>query len=384
MRAYSADDEQRLRMQDLVREWTHTGLLEASQGERLGAALHVDLRRTNPFLRAALALFTALIIAAAVGLFVVQFEVTSATAIAVTTALAALACLVAAEVLVARYRCYRFGVEESFAVAAVVLSAVSGAKLMASLPAAPVGAVNTGLIVGAAGAFGIYRRFGFVYAAVGSMACAAAIPFQFQLGAAWQRTLAAAIVCVAFTAARSGRRRYRDDFPGDEYGAVQAAALIGGYALLNVQLTPGWYAVTGWYYWFTYAVTWLAPLGALGLGLRSRDRELMDAGLLLLLITLLTNKTYLGWPRQTWDPILLGVVLIGAALGIRRWLSTGPGGERSGFTSEQVREADRAKLSMLGAASVLVQPGGAAPAAAAAPPAFGGGRSGGAGGGDTF
>ncbi len=309
---------------------------------------------------------------------------TGAAAIAVTTALASMACLGAAEVLVARYRCYRFGVEESCAVAAVVLLAISGARLMAALPAVPLEAVDAGLFVGAAGAFAIYRRFGFLYAAFGSMACAAAIPFQLEIGPAGQRALAAAMFGIVFAVARSGRRQYGDDFPGDEYGAVQAAAVVGGYAVLNVQLTPRLYAVAGWYYWFTYVVTWLAPLGALGLGLRRRDRELMDAGLLLLLVTLVTNKAYLGWPRQTWDPILLGVALIGGALGIRRWLSTGPGGERRGFTSERVREADRATLSLVSAVSVLVRPGGAASTAEPAAPAFGGGRSGGGGGGDHF
>ena len=31
----------------------------------------------------------------------------------------------------------------------------------------------------------------------------------------------------------------------------------------------------------------------------------------LLLVTMITSKLYLGWTRNTWDPIVLGVVLIG-------------------------------------------------------------------------
>jgi uncharacterized membrane protein len=74
MRRYSPDEEERIHTQSLVREWTRSGLLDAAQGERLGAELRVELRRTNPFLRAGLAVFTALIVAASVGLFIALFD----------------------------------------------------------------------------------------------------------------------------------------------------------------------------------------------------------------------------------------------------------------------------------------------------------------------
>ena len=249
----------------------------------------MDLRRTNPFLRAALALFTALIIAAAVGLFVVQFEVTGAAAIAVTTALASMACLGAAEVLVARYRCYRFGVEDSFAVAAVVLSAVSGAKLMAAMPAVPLEAVNAELpLSAAAGAFAIYRRF--------DVSCMAVRQHGLRSGdtvstpdrpgrasAHWRPPYS----CVVFAVQRDpGDDRHRsDDFPGDEYGAVQAAALVGGYAVLNVQLTPRWYmrrrlGTTGSP--TSPSPGWRRSARWASICAPQRSQKLMDAGLLLL------------------------------------------------------------------------------------------------------
>ena len=68
MSLYSPDDERRIRSQALVREWTKSGLLDPAQGAALEAELRVDVRRTNVFLRAGLALFTVLIVAASVGL----------------------------------------------------------------------------------------------------------------------------------------------------------------------------------------------------------------------------------------------------------------------------------------------------------------------------
>jgi hypothetical protein len=114
----------------------------------------------------------------------------------------------------------------------------------------------------------------------------------------------------------------------------------------------------------------------------------MDVSLVLALVTLVTSKPYLGWARHTWDPIVFGIVLIGVAVAIRRWLDSGPRGERDGWTAARILEKDRAALSVLGVASALVPPGvvSGSPSPGAEPPApqFGGGRSGGGGGGDGF
>jgi hypothetical protein len=391
MRRYSVDQEEDIRAQGMVREWTRSGLLDATQGVRLVADLRVDLRRTNVFLRAGLALFTGLIVAATTGLLVSWLDLREAPGIAAITGLASLACLGLAEYLVATFRCYRFGVEEALAVAAVVLLSICGVELV-SRPftgARPLPSL-VALIVGSAGGFGLYRRFGFVYAALGSMACAAAVPFQVDLPSALQRAVAAAVCASIFFIARSKRVAYRDDYPGDEYGAVQAAAWAALYCVLNVQLTGGpggWHAVDGWFYWSTYVVTWVLPIIGLALGIGDKDRELMDVSIVMALVTLLTNKPYLGWPRRTWDPILLGLFLMAVAIALRRWVAKGPGGERHGFTAAQLLDKDRTAVSLLSMASVLApgaptvsDPSQGQPAASP----FGGGRSGGGGGGDRF
>ena len=389
MRRYTPDEEERIRLQDAVREWTRSGFLDAAQGETLGAELRVDLRRTNLFLRAVLALFTALIVAAGVALFLTVFEVQKNIPVAVIAALASIACLGVAELLIANYRCYRFGVEESFAVAAVVLLALSGFVLAASREAWPrwTPAV-VALLIGSAGGFGLYRRFGFLYAAFAGVICAAAIPFQFHLDPAAQRTIAAATIAVVFLVVRPKRLQYGDDHPGNEYGDLQAAALAGVYLTLNLHLTGYEQHTAGWFHWLTYVAIWALPIAGIGVGARDRDRELIDVSAVLMLLTLLTNKAYLGWPRHTWDPIVLGVLLMAIAVGVRRWLSAGPGGERRGFTAARLLERDRAMVSRVSIAASLGQPGvgTAINTPGTAPPAepFGGGRSGGGGGGDRF
>ena len=380
MKRYSNEEEERVRVQDLVREWVRSGLLEATQGEALAEELRVDLRRTNPFLRGGLALFTLLIVAALVGLVAVSLGLHGDGAIATLTLLSALACIGAADVLAGAYRCYRFGVEEAFAAASVGLLCIAGGTL------SPSGWREiVALFLGGAGGSALYRRFGFVYAALAGAVCVAAIPFQFDLPAAGQRLAATAVAGSIFVAARRRRQALGEDYPGDDYGLLQAAALAGIYVALNAQLSEGRYVVSGWFYWFTYVVIWILPVIGLCLGIRDRDRELLDVSLVLTLVTLLTNKPYLGWARNTWDPILFGALLIGVAIAARRWLEHGSGRERHGFTAQRILDKDRTARSMLSMASAAMPaPGGAAAHTEPAAPEFGGGRSGGAGGGGTY
>jgi hypothetical protein len=181
----------------------------------------------------------------------------------------------------------------------------------------------------------------------------------------------------------------------DNFTSIMAAALAGIYVTLNLQLTFDVFSRarglnSGAFYWLTYTVTWVLPIVGLHLGIREKDRMLMNASGAIALVTLLTNKMYLGWERHAWDPILLGVFLMAVAIGVRRWLSEGPGGERNGFTPEPLLGKDSAVLTLLRTASARFQPdvdlsGSRVPTdGAAKPPDFGGGRSGGGGGGGTY
>src|SRR5262249_45906952 len=135
-----------------------------------------------------------------------------------------------------------------------------------------------------------------------------------------------------------------------------------------------------------YVGTWLVPAGGLGMAIRDKQRPLLAAALAATLATLYTNKLYLEWPRQTWDPILLGVLLIGVATALRRWLASGPDGQRYGFTAARILEGDRDALATIATASAAwprqplhAQAGAEQPASP-----LGGGRSGGGGGGAAY
>ena len=87
------------------------------------------------------------------------------------------------------------------------------------------------------------------------------------------------------------------------------------------------------FYWTTWVLIWCLPPIVLARGVRQKDRFVIAVGAIVAILTFVTNKPYLGWQRHTWDPMLLGILLTGVALFIRRWLAAGPSGIRHGFTA---------------------------------------------------
>ena len=95
------------------------------------------------------------------------------------------------------------------------------------------------------------------------------------------------------------------------------------------------------FYWTTWVLIWCLPPVVLARGIRQKDRFVIAVGAIVAILTLVTNKPYLGWQRHTWDPMLLGILLTGVAFFIRRWLARGPGGIRHGFTAERLSGKDK-------------------------------------------
>jgi uncharacterized membrane protein YgcG len=101
---------------------------------------------------------------------------------------------------------------------------------------------------------------------------------------------------------------------------------------------------------------WCLPPIVLVRGIRQKDRFVLAVGVIVAVLTFVTNKPYLGWPRHTWDPMLLGILLTGVALFIRHWLAMGLGGIRHGFTAVRLSRRDKQWMNVGSAVLGLVAP----------------------------
>jgi uncharacterized membrane protein YgcG len=397
MRVYSALEEENIRDSNLVREWIASGLLDHSQSTFLRTELQTDLRQTNVFLRGVLWIFTTLIVVTGVGLLATFDFKMSHSEGAILFIVSGLVCWVLSE-FACRNRLYRYGVEESLAVCAAVLFAIGSSETFHE--AGEWGTI-AGLAVGSLAGLAIYLRFGFIYAAVGSLAACAAIPFQLDIGNAGKRLASALVFATALALVRL-QRQESEEPAGSGLAAIEAAAWLGTYLMLNIQLAATLFAVPTWLFYspyraptpeiatwffiFSWAMIWLLPAAGLWLGLAKKDRLLVDVSIAMTLLTLSTNKRYLGWEVHAWDPMLLGLVLMTAAIVIRRWLQSGLSGERDGFTALRLLRSDERKLAAISIASSVMQPHTSSTKHSDAPHDFreGGGSSGGGGASGTF
>jgi hypothetical protein len=295
-----------------------------------------------------------------------------------------MACYGLAEILINESHVYRYGVEEALGVMAVVFVVIAAGMLvdMSLGRSSERLLLDLTLSVGAVASLILYCRLGFLYAGCAAIGCAALVPFSLVDSTTNARILSAAILIGIFLLTRRQRLKYRDDFPGDDYSVFQSLSWVGLYAVLNLKIDPWPYyqeLVPGWFYMTTYALIWALPIAGLWIGIRSRHRLFIQANAAMALATLATNKSYLGLKHQTWDPMLLGVLLMGTAVVLRRWLANGPNGERHGFTSARILSKDAQLMTVVSTASAAFQPRLAHDQPVAEKPRFEGGRSGGAG-----
>jgi hypothetical protein len=240
----------------------------------------------------------------------------------------------------------------------------------------------------------IWRRFGFWYAFLVAMVFALFLPGYWTTSHSAQHLLVAGFYAAGLIAVIAVRSRHRFDDLDAEYSLVEALLWLGIYLVLNLKLSSldlrnqwwgsGTTATSEFakpFYWATWVMIWCLPLIVLVRGVRQKDRFVIAVGAILAVLTFVTNKPYLGWPRHTWDPMLLGIMLTGFALFIRHWLALGPGGIRHGFTAARLSGRDKEWINASSAALGLVSPQSITPAPQTHSPEvrFGGGHSGGGG-----
>ncbi len=377
MMIYPRDVERAIRQQRMVDDWAKSGLLETEQRDRIMPELQVDLRRTNKFLRLTLFVFGFIIVNAAIGLVAIFIGDASEATMSVLALAAASALFWLAESLIARYRLYRFGIEEAAAIASVIFFAIGAGLFMQS----DLSSLQA-FMAAAGGAFILFQRFGFVYAGVAAVLLAGMIPFNLEIVRADtpRRMIAAVVFLLIFGIARERRNEHDDEFPGDAYGVLETTAWVGLYMMANLKVSS-WLSIEDGYwqfYWATYVVIWILPALGLFLAIRDRHRWMLDANIVMAIVTMMSNKPYLGQESKPWDPIVFGVFMIVIAVSLKKWLARGPGRSRSGFTAERLLASERERLSTAGGAAALV-PGAPTSHSHPAPEIGGGGSSGGAG-----
>ncbi len=405
MRLYSASSEETLRARTLIKDWAGESFLTKEQQQSLEQDTVSELRTTNIFLRLVLFLFTLISVCAAAALFLQVFLRPSSEQIdGIFLLIGAALSYAAAELAASRGRLYRYGIEEALAVSSVgflclgmQLVLFSGHPLLPASDAAH-------SVVPAAGAvlsFWIWRRFGLWYAFLAAMIFAVFLSGCWTSSDAAQRTIIAGFYVVGLIGVGALRIPHRLDYLEEPYSLVEALLWLGIYLAINLKLSPsnlpaGWW---GWvgnagaaaqytrsFYWTTWVLIWVLPPVVLARGIRQKDRFVIAVGTISFILTFVSNKPYVGWPRHTWDPILLGILLAGLALFIRRWLARGPGGVRGGFTAARLSGKDKQWMNASSAVLGLVTPQSITPSpqTTGGDFRFGGGASGGGGAGGDY
>ena len=402
MRIYKASDEEALRARRLLADWGDEGFLSKEQYQRLEQETVSELRTTNIFLRVILFLFTVICVVATAALFfrVFLWHVPDQTT-GIFLLIFAAVCYAAAEVAVSRAHLYRFGIEEALAVCSVGFLCAGMEFALFDRPYSPTRHAAEFLVPAAGGVFSlwIWRRFGYSYAFLAAMIFALFLPGYWTSSHTAQHVIvamfyAAGLICVA-----AARDRHPFDYLADAYSLAEAFLWLGIYLAVNLQLSSlnlraqwlgiGTTAASEFarsFYWATWVLTWFLPFLVLARGVRQKDRFVMAVGAIVAVLTFVSNKPYLGWPRHTWDPMLLGILLTGVALFIRRWLARGPGRIRHGFTAARLSGTDKQWMNTGSAVLGLVAPQSITPSPQTRSTDFhfGGGASGGGGAGGDF
>jgi hypothetical protein len=399
LRIYRASSEETFRARKLLADWVGEGFLSKSQYQLLERETVSELRTTNIFLRLVLLLFTLISVGAAALFFVVSrpSEQTAGVFFLIFAAI----CYAAAEAAVSQARLYRYGIEEALSVCSVgFLCAGMQAALFSGSPYSPKPDAAQFLVPAAGVVFSlwIWRRFGLSYAFLAAMIFVLFLPGCWTSSREAQRLIITVFYATGLAGVATVRSRHRFDYLDEAYSVVEAFLWLGIYLAINLQLSSlnlpaHWWGSTRAasefgrpFYWGTWVLIWCLPPIVLLRGVRQKDRFVILVGAIVAILTLVSNKPYLGWPRRTWDPMLLGILLTSVAIFVRRWLARGPGGIRQGFTAARLLGKDKHWISVGTTVVAPLAPHSITPDPQASSPdfRFGGGQSGGGGAGGDF
>jgi len=206
-----------------------------------------------------------------------------------------------------------------------------------------------------------------LYAALISIIAACIIPFQLSLTPTGERVLLLIILCLIFFLNVIIDNPEIEDFRKERNTTIQTFLLAAIYLTVNLQIL----GVAGllsadqsiihlhpklfppYFYWTSYILTFIIPAAGIYWGIQSRKRLILNASLVMVCITLATNKSYLEWTRYAWGPAILGIVLITLSILINRWLASGANKARDGFTAENILTPENHGFGLAEAAAAL-------------------------------
>lgn len=347
---YTAEQEEKLFIRREARTWARSGLITDEQLEIIDARTYPGLSRTNVFLRILFFLFTLGCVLAVVGFYLWVTGIRNEVPIAWSMLAFSIPVYGLAEILVKRHSFYRYGIEEALALTGMLLFCVSLVLFMSSSKSEPRLLILAGSLLVSACAFWLYLRFGFFYAACIAASALCVVPFQLSLSPVNERVALLSILLWMFWMNLQKGSSAIEDFRKEKIAMTQACLLAGIYLAVNLRLPelcrthfsyPGISdrPLAGFpplFYWTTYGLTFLVPALGLYYGLKSRIRLVIDVSLVAAVMTLATHKDYLGLKHNTWDPAILGLAMVIAAVFIARWLVGGNHEMRHGYTARNL------------------------------------------------
>jgi hypothetical protein len=347
---YTADQEEKIYIRREARTWARSGLITSEQLGISDSRTETGLSQTNVFFRILFFLFTNTCVHTVIGFYVWNVGLRNEGSIAWPALAFGFAMVGLAEYLVRSKSFYRYGIEEALALAGMALVCSSIVIFISMLKVEPRFLITTGAILASACAFWLCLRFGFLYAAVLSVAFACVVPLQLSLPHESERAILAMLLALILLTSIRAESFESSDFKRKRSATLQACLLAGIYLAVNLRLPElgkAYWAHAGMsyrpfagfpplFYWMTYGFTFLIPALGLYHGLKSRKRTVINVSLIAALLTLATNKDYLGFRHYAWDPAILGVTMVISAIVIMRWLANGREEARSGYTAQNL------------------------------------------------
>lgn len=384
MIAYSIPALDALLTKAAAREWHDQGLLSGSQWQAIQAAYPTNFYSPNVFVRIGLAIFCSILLFSAMGLTAMIFDLDAQAGFAVFSIFWGVVCIALLERwAIQSARHYGSGMDDMllyFGVGALITglcilmpyNATTLVYCCVALPFLVIGSLRYLDRLLAAAAFVCALLIVLLTVKEIPRLALFLLPFSGMLFSA-----------AAYFFARSGQKRPEQRHWHSVLGVVETLALITFYASGNfwvVQQAGAEFfqlerVPMAWFFWsFTYVV----PVLYIFLGLRQKDRLLLDIGLACVAAMVFTFRYYFHVMPLAWAATLAGAVLFALAYFSIRYLRKNEATYTYAAGSEKslLQEIEQQLVEQTIASQAIP--------ATARPDSFGGGQFGGGGAGQDF